>query len=216
MRRFIVCVLLPIQLTACLEWRVQRATPQQLLELEPQTEKVRVTLSGTSWVVLQHPAISGDSLFGVVEEGEYLGRPLRRGVRTAIPLDRVVRVAVLRKYFGAFPFYGIVDVERLSQNTYPPVAPDDVTVFTSLGPLCADTIRYEEIAKIFTNASEFVGDQAHLRRATEEAANLGANGIILQATTTSWWDILVFDWRDQTFTAIRWAVIPPEVRQPAL
>ena len=207
MRRFIVCVLLPVHLAACTMWRSQEVTPQTLIASVQPDDKVRVTLSDGSWVILSEPMISGDSLLGTLEEGEYLGQPLQQGGWTGIPVDEVVQVALRRRAFS-----GTVDVERLSANTYPPIAPGDVTVFGSPDELCADTIQYEEIAVIVTDSWE--DHQAHVQRAVDEAAKLGANGIVIQRTRTyNRWLLLIRSPpnREETTLAIRWATIPPRM-----
>jgi hypothetical protein len=112
MRYLITCVLLPTYLTACIQWEVQEATPQQVVAQEQLLDLVHVTLSDGSWVVLKQPEISGDSLFGVVMEGEYRGQPLKQGLLTAIDLGDVVQVAVEKRTLAAtaWPVVGVVVV----------------------------------------------------------------------------------------------------------
>lgn len=109
-------------------------------------------------------------------------------------------------------------IEQLSPNTYPPIPPEHVTVFMSPDELRADTIQYERIAMIFTKGSaEFTDNQKHLRKAREEAAKLGANGIIIQGTEPGGrynWFWGTSSNREQSIMAIRWNVIPPDARQP--
>ena len=63
-RRFIACILLPCYLVACTSWKTQEASPQQVLA-DDQPDKVRVTLTDGSQVVLEEPAVSGDTLSGL-------------------------------------------------------------------------------------------------------------------------------------------------------
>ena len=72
--RIIACVLLPCYLVACSSWKTQEASPQQVLADE-QPDKMRVTLSDGSQVVLEAPVVSGDTLTGVAE-GEQRSIPL--------------------------------------------------------------------------------------------------------------------------------------------
>jgi hypothetical protein len=72
-------------------------------------------------------------------------------------------------------------VERLTPTVYPAISPDSVTIFADMTELtAADTIGYERVAMIFTKGTEGMTDhQALLRRARQEAAKLGANGILM-------------------------------------
>jgi hypothetical protein len=112
MRYLIACVLLPTYLTACIQWEVQEATPQQVVAQEQLLDLVHVTLSDGSWVVLEQPEISGDSLIGVVTEGEYRGQPLKQGLLTWIDLGDVVQVAVQKRTLEAtaWPVVGVIAV----------------------------------------------------------------------------------------------------------
>ena len=80
-RRIISCILLPCYLVACSTWKTQEASPQQVLAEQP--DKVRVTLSDGSQVVVEEPVISGDTLTGVAE-----------GQQRSIPLSDVADVQV--------------------------------------------------------------------------------------------------------------------------
>ncbi len=64
-RRLIACILLPSYLVACTTWKTQEASPQQVLA-EEQPDKVQVTLTDGSQLVLEEPAVSGDTLSGDV------------------------------------------------------------------------------------------------------------------------------------------------------
>ncbi len=96
MRRVIAYVLLLISVTACTVWEVQEVTPQQLLERESPPDRLRVTLFEIedSWVILEEPRISGDSLIGTVRDGRYRGQRVRGGLATSLHLDHVARVEV--------------------------------------------------------------------------------------------------------------------------
>jgi hypothetical protein len=98
MRRVIASVLLPTYLVACSAWEVQtQVTPQQAVAQELHLDLLHVTLSDGSWVVLEDPEISGDSLTGVVSEGAYRGQPVEPGLLTAVDVGDVVEVAVQKK-----------------------------------------------------------------------------------------------------------------------
>ena len=62
--RLIACILLPCYLVACMSWKTQEASPQQVLADE-QPDKVQVTLTDGSQLVLKEPAVSGDTLSGL-------------------------------------------------------------------------------------------------------------------------------------------------------
>ena len=81
-------------LIACTTWEVQEASPQQLLASEQPPDRLLVTLSDNSWVILKEPRMSGDSLIGVVYDGRYHGQRLEGGLTTGIRLHEVVRVEV--------------------------------------------------------------------------------------------------------------------------
>jgi hypothetical protein len=76
-RRVIACILLPTYLAACMSWQAQEAGPQQVLA-EKQPNQVLVKLADGSKLVLDEPAVSGDTLVGFAE-----------GERASIPLDDV-------------------------------------------------------------------------------------------------------------------------------
>ena len=80
-RRIIACILLPCYLVACTTWKTQEASPEQVLAEEP--GKVQVTLTDGSQLVLEDPAVSGDTLSGL-----YDGAPVH------IPLADVWSIAV--------------------------------------------------------------------------------------------------------------------------
>lgn len=207
MGRFMACVLLVVQLTACTMWQAQEVTPQRLVASMQPGERVRVSLWDGSWVILSEPTISGDSLLGTIEEGEYRGMPLQGGGWTGFPLDEVAEVALRRSTSS-----DTADLERLSANTYPPIAPGEVTVFESPDELGADTIQYEEIAVVVTRSEE--SRQAAVQTAVDEAARLGANGIVIQRTRTIrnlWWLLaggIPTVGVEVTGLAIRWEAIP--------
>jgi len=81
-RRIIACILLPCYLVACSSWKTQEASPQQVIN-EDQPNKVQVTLADGSKLVLEEPAVSGDTLSGLDD-----GTPVH------IPLADVSSIAV--------------------------------------------------------------------------------------------------------------------------
>ena len=81
-RRIIACILLPCYLVACSSWKTQEASPQQVIN-EDQPDKVQVTLADGSQLVLEEPAVSGDTLSGLDD-----GTPVH------IPLADVSSIAV--------------------------------------------------------------------------------------------------------------------------
>jgi hypothetical protein len=97
LRRLIACILLPTYLGACVTWKTQEASPQQVLADE-QPDKMRVTLADGSRVVLLEPVVSGDTLTGIGE-----ARRTHQGYepvgRLSIPLDDVADVAVRKGDF---------------------------------------------------------------------------------------------------------------------
>ena len=70
--------------------------------------------------------------------------------------------------------------EMLSPQRYPPTVPDSVTVFISVADVAAQGLAFERVAMLFVRATaEFTQENAIMRRAREDAAKLGANGVIL-------------------------------------
>ncbi len=70
-------------LAGCTSWRVQHVSPVDLLSREP--PRLRITRADRSRIVLHRPQLVGDTIID--------GR-VRRGVRTKVPLNEVVDVAV--------------------------------------------------------------------------------------------------------------------------
>jgi hypothetical protein len=71
-------------------------------------------------------------------------------------------------------------IEVLSPSRYPPTFADSVTVFISVADVDAQGLAFERVAMLFIRATaEFTQENAIMRRAREDAAKLGANGIIL-------------------------------------
>ena len=81
-RRLIACILLPCYLVACTSWKTQEPTPEQVIA-EEQPDKVQVTLTDGSKLVLEEPAVSGDTLSGLDD-----------GTPVLIPLADVSSIAV--------------------------------------------------------------------------------------------------------------------------
>jgi hypothetical protein len=73
-RRVAAPVLLATHLAACTSWRVETVAPAQLLKTKTPSE-VRVTRPDNSKVVLTHPGVARDSLWGW-SRGAQLGIPL--------------------------------------------------------------------------------------------------------------------------------------------
>ena len=70
--------------------------------------------------------------------------------------------------------------EMLSPARYPPTVPDSVTVFISVADLDAQGLTYERVAMLFIRAdATFTNESAIMRRAREDAAKVGANGVIM-------------------------------------
>jgi hypothetical protein len=73
--------------------------------------------------------------------------------------------------------------EMLSPSRYPPTVPDSVTVFLSVADVDAQGLAFERVAMLYIRATaEFTQENAIMRRAREDAAKLGANGIIMGNT----------------------------------
>ncbi len=70
--------------------------------------------------------------------------------------------------------------EFLTTERFPPTVVDSVTVFIGVEELQADSIVYQRIALIFLEGDQDMTDQQDMiRKAREEAAAIGANGIII-------------------------------------
>ena len=73
--------------------------------------------------------------------------------------------------------------EFLSPARYPPTVPDSVTVFVSVADIDAQGLAYERVAMLFISAdARYTNELAIMRRAREDAAKIGANGVILGET----------------------------------
>src|SRR6266850_6265104 len=84
-----VFVLIILTITSCSVWRTEDVTPQQLVESRSQAT-IRVTRDDGSLLVLERPAIHGDTL---------IGSDLRARV-VQIPLNQVRRVETLHRSTG--------------------------------------------------------------------------------------------------------------------
>ena len=70
--------------------------------------------------------------------------------------------------------------EMLSPARYAPTVPDSVTVFISVADVDAQGLAYERVAMLFIKADAlFTNERTIMRRAREDAAKVGANGVIL-------------------------------------
>ena len=109
-------------------------------------------------------------------------------------------------------------VERLSPATFPPIAPEAVTVFMDPGELRADSIRYTRLALIFTSGdADFTSADEHMRKAREEAAKIGANGMVVQTAEAGGrynWFWGTSSPRESSVMAIRWSTVPVVAVQP--
>jgi len=78
-------------------WRTQRRAPQRVIS-EKERERVRLTLTDSSVLVLDHPVSLGDSVIGLVY-----------GKRTAVASAHIVRTAIRAenhwKMFGVISLY---------------------------------------------------------------------------------------------------------------
>jgi len=111
-------------------------------------------------------------------------------------------------------------IQRLSPVVYPPISAEQVTVFMDPGELRADSIRYDRVALIFTSgSSKMTSSDQHVRKAREEAAKLGANGVVIQTYDPGGrhnWFWRTSSNRESSVMAIRWSTVPvAPVRQPA-
>lgn len=85
--RFAVVVLLA--LCGCATWRPQGLTPEAVLRLD-HPERIRLTLTDSTRLVLWHPILLGDSISG-----------LRSGKTRTVPLTDVPYVSLRRPDNGA-------------------------------------------------------------------------------------------------------------------
>jgi hypothetical protein len=90
-RRFGRLVLLTASLTACTKWQVQAVSPQQLLA-EGQPAQVRVTRADQTAIILRHPKLVGDTLYGSARNGAGQTEP-----RPGASLSDVAQVAIRRQ-----------------------------------------------------------------------------------------------------------------------
>jgi hypothetical protein len=79
-------------ISACTRWQVQSVSPQQVLETR-QPQKIRVTRTDSTEVVLEQPRIVSDTLYGISA-----GTPqaVNHGSGEGIALADVSRVAIRR------------------------------------------------------------------------------------------------------------------------
>jgi len=96
-----LCPVLPIFLAgtaAFTKWQVQPASPQQLLS-ERLPEKIRVTRTDHTQVVLMRPGVVTDSVYGILDESRVRleqagGQVSRHGAREAIAFRDVGEIAI--------------------------------------------------------------------------------------------------------------------------
>lgn len=74
-------------------------------------------------------------------------------------------------------------VELLAPSRYAATTADSVVVYISVADVAAQHLAYDRVAMLFIRAdAHFTKESAIMRRAREDAAKLGANGIILGET----------------------------------
>ena len=103
--------------------------------------------------------------------------------------------------------------EFLSPRRFEPIPPDSVTVFAGVAELQADSIGYERLAMIFLKGSQSFTDQrGMMKKAREEAAMIGANGIIVSSMAEGAYNAFLGgeNPRQGTIIAVRWWVIEPK------
>ena len=103
-RRLIACIMLPCYLVACMSWKTQEVSPQQVIA-EEQPTKVRVTRTDGLMITVKEPAVSGDSIVGVCTRltgpGGFEGVPIVCGQSVSIPLASVAKLEVSSPNTGA-------------------------------------------------------------------------------------------------------------------
>lgn len=66
---------------------------------------------------------------------------------------------------------------------YTPTVPESVVVYTSVEDVLAQNLEYDRVAMIFIRAdARYTNENAIMLRAREDAAKLGANGVIMGDT----------------------------------
>jgi hypothetical protein len=107
------------------------------------------------------------------------------------------------------------ETEFLSPQRYSPIAVDSVTIFTGAAELEPDSIAYERLAMIFLKGDQSFTDQRDMiRKAREEAAKIGANGIVISTMAEGQYDAFwgVQGDRQGSVVAIRWWIVEREIR----
>ena len=92
-RRLGLVAQLTVCLTGCHTWRTQTVSPREVVETQ-QPQRVRVSLTSQSQLVLESPEIQGDTLFGHVGEDPKTRKPI------GLPLSVVEQVAVRQSDAG--------------------------------------------------------------------------------------------------------------------
>ena len=73
--------------------------------------------------------------------------------------------------------------EMLGPVRYPATTPDSVTVYVSVADVEAQRLAYDRVAMLFIRAdARYTNEAAIVQRAREDAAKVGANGVILGDT----------------------------------
>ena len=99
------------------------------------------------------------------------------------------------------------NTEFLSPERYQSIEMDSVTVFMGPEELQADSIEYERVAMIFLKGSQsFTDQQGMIKKAREEAAKIGANGIVISLLPRTFGPPKSVIRR--TVIAVRWSIKP--------
>lgn len=103
-------------------------------------------------------------------------------------------------------------VQYLSPETFAPIPVDSVTIFMTPDELEADSIAYTRVAIIHLKGDQtFTSQESIYRKAREEAAKLGCNGLVIPSveegkTTWNWLSGTSTSQRQAQAFAIRWWV----------
>ncbi len=103
-------------------------------------------------------------------------------------------------------------VQYLSPETFAPIPVDSVTIFMTPDELEADSIAYMRVAIIHLKGDQsFTSQESIYRKAREEAAKLGCNGLVIPTveegkTTWNWLSGTSTSQRQAQAFAIRWWV----------
>ncbi len=116
LQRVIACILLPCYLLACSSWKTLEVSPVQVIS-EEHPNKVRLTLTDGSTVVLEQPVVSGDTLTGV-GEGEHVTIPVSDVTDVAVRKKDIVKTVGLGVLVGVV-IVGAVFVAACAAGNFP-------------------------------------------------------------------------------------------------